>query len=424
MGIFDIFKKKKAEETPKEIDEVKIECAHLLESVENDLKEELEDVKKTLESLESDAKKEIEKLKDSARKMENVYFEKDDKRYTRINMVKDAWLKKFESALRSLSLDDAKDLDAIEKNASEIEAFLGEISATDMRQNYILSNYFKKEMKSIISSLAILEESAKSLRELAQKSAVKTRKKIRSLAKGLSDARKERKETEEKIKKMENELLRLEEIIKEREKNLSDIVQSPEMKRLYEVTKRKEEAEKRLKELRMRMSEELAVINRPLKKIKHGLEKSDAMLISEFASSPVEICLSPEGERKAETVINIIKKNASEANMSDKDKKKLDAFYEKVKSNELKRFRDEYMETEEALKNMEAEIKESSYLPKRKESVEGDLRLLKEEKEKIETELSEAKKKEEEARKKIAGLEKEIAGYTEENLRKKYIVLP
>jgi len=425
MGFFDVFKKKEAEEPP-EVAEEQITFDKIMEDVQTKLETDIENSMKEIEKISVDIDAQLKEVKKSAEKMRDTYFEKTDKTYTRINMVKDVWIKKFMASIDSQRKLGEITAESIGEYIQNMNKVLGGANTKDLRQNYILSNYFKASMKNIVSNMAKINKYLESMKDLTkEKSALKIKGDVNKMIDEISQKIKNEDECLENVEKMNKELKHLEEMKKEREKNLSDLKNGTEMKRLEALEKNMIDTEREASSMKLRLSEELSTMNRPLKKIKYNAESNEARIISEFLSSPVDVCLSAGGEQKVENIIRIVARyeNDKDMGLADKDAKKIASFAEKIKSGELKGIKEKYKSMLDSLENMEKEIKSLEAVKKRKDSIKNDIETIKSEKEKVEKELKRNKDESEKLTKEIKEHKKKLVSYIEDNLHIRYKII-
>ncbi len=422
MGFFDIFKKKEAEEPPEVTDE-QIKFDRIMEAVSEKLAADIENSVKEIEKASVNIDAQLKEIKKAAEKMKDTYFEKTDKTYTRINMIKDRWLKKFIASIDSQKKIAEMTADAINDYVKDMTGFIGGANTTDMRQNYILSNYFKDSMKKVVSSMGEINKYLESLKDLTkEKSALKIKGDVNKMIDEVNQKKNENGKCLENVGKMEKELRHLDEMKAEREKNLTDLKNGTDMKRLTALEKNIADTEKEAGSIKLKLSEELNTMNRPLKKIKHKAEASEARVISEFLSSPVDVCLSGGGENKVENVIRIVAKheNEKDVGLAEKDAKKIASFAEKIKSGEVKGIKEKYTGMLISLEEMKKEIKSLEAVRKRKASIENDIETIKSETEKVEKELRRNKDESEKLTKEMKENKKKLVSYIEDNLHIRY----
>ncbi|MBN2102080.1 MAG: hypothetical protein JW716_04385 [Candidatus Aenigmarchaeota archaeon] len=422
MGFFDVFRKREEEKTP-ELTEEETTFEGIMEAVQSKLADGIENSMKEIEKINDNIEAQLKEVKKAAEKMRDTYFEKTDKTYTRINMVKDAWLKKFIASVDSQRKLAETTIDSINEYTKNMTEFIGGANTTNLRQNYILSNYFKDSMKNIVSSMGEINKQLASLRELTkEKSALRIRGDVNKMINDINRKIKDSEECLVNVGKMKKELKHLDEMEAEREKNLSDLAEGTEMQRLLSLEKNIAETEKEAISIKMNLSEELSTMNRPLKKIKHGSEAGEARVISEFLGSPVDVCLSDGGENKVENVIRIVAKHEKdkEVGLAEKDAKKIASFAEKIKSGEVRKIKDKYIKMLKSLEEMKKEIKAIETVRKRKSSIETDIETMKSEKEKVGKELKRNGEEAENLKKEIKELKKKLVSYIEENLYVRY----
>ncbi|NOX71722.1 MAG: hypothetical protein GXO64_03430 [Candidatus Micrarchaeota archaeon] len=419
MGFFDFLKKEKKNEEVQEPETLALLLDDIIPLVDERLSEQLEHARTQIDDIGKDVEKGIETLKSIAKKMEKTYFEKNDKTYTRINMVKDTWLKKLMLTLNAHSPMKGTDADAVEEFVKNVQGIINEAASTDARQNYILSNYFKDEMKRFVSVMNDTRQLLERLSSfLSDDNPFMIDSSMKGMVKELKRKADERSQCKASIRKMENETRKLDEIKRKREDNLVALTKGTDMMRLTSLESAIDDARKDASALRMKLSEEISAVNRPLKKIKHDAEKGESRLIGEFLSAPLDICLSDGGERKMENIISIASKIISEKRIqiSDKDAKKISMFSKKLQDGEIGKMKGKYKSILKTISGMEDEMKELEPVLRRKKSIENDISAMEAEIGSIKDEISKKKAELVEINNDIDELKDKIADYSEKRI--------
>lgn len=426
MGFLDRFRKGEPDETEeREIIEKNIPLENIYEDVDKMLSENVKSSVGRAEKSRDEIFDGYNIIKDAAKKMESTYFEKKDKTYTRINMIKDTWLKKLLLNVDKPPKMDKINLEALKGFISDVNVFIGSVTMTDPRQNYILSNYFKKDMKRIVSALSDMRKNVETLEGLIRDGEpIRISGDMEKLVNDMISAKSEKKEKEIKIAKIGKQIEEMEALTKEREKNIEDMKNGVEMSRLISLERSIKDLEKEASEIKIRLSEELSIMNRPLKKIKYSSDDSESRIIGEYLSSPVDSCLASGGEGKVENIIRIVSKYADDKDIgiSEKDAKKIATFAEKIKNGDIKKTKERLKDILKTLDDMRREIKGLEKVRKRKASVENDLETIKAETERIKRDFKRNDNELLEISKRIDKIKKELLDYSEDNLFVRYLI--
>ncbi len=432
MGFLDIFRKK--EEPPEEPAEEGKPVSVKLDSLESRVKEiisgRLEREKREAEEIYGEIKEHFSGIKELNSFLEAKSFEKQDRTYAKINMIKNNYVKRSYSLLGSvpsLGRMGYEELKSFHEKAGKIAS---DLKNTDPKQAFLLSRYFKHETGEIIKKLKSIEDSLSSLNSIIGSGggAMWLEKEISGAVKSISGQKERVSEMEEKLEEFGKRKDNLEKMLDSEKEKLKQFTESGVYKRMTAIEEKIEESKEQRKELEAEIRNRLSEIKRPMKKIEYFMrteegEKGIAEDFDRILHSPTKTFLSEGGENKLGSVLRKTKELMDQEKVSLKGSDKehvLDLLMEAEKET-FSALKKKYSEISGELDSMIKERKSSKATEEkdRKEKEIGGMERDISETEKEIEDLSDALESEKE---KTKDMIKDLEKLLEEKLKRKFEV--
>lgn len=398
MGFLNFFKREKEkpeirEEAFKKPIESKAE--EMPEKIKETVNERLVKVNQDTNKIYEQILDGFQSIRKSNKRLELSSFEKHDKTYASVNMIKDTWVKRVYSSLDSISLISSIDYQELRDFHSNSQRVLNEIRKMTPKQIYLLSTYFKKESLQVIADIKLVDKRLDDLKKFLDNEGkvmwllnevnsktddyLKTKEKLDDLFKKESDIKKQIKE--------------LERIAAKTSSDLQDFLKSSQWKDLEKEQEEIETLSRKESELKYQITEELSAIKRPLKKLEHAayFSKDQRAVLEKFIHSPMKT-LFEHGESKLGEILLNMKKMTEEGKIQLKESEieKIEEITQKIESGSFSNSKHEYENMTREIKNKKQDMeKEQPDMIKRKEGIEKEKEFTEQDMERLKKELEE-----------------------------------
>jgi hypothetical protein len=371
MGILSFFNRKSAEEAApvEEAPPAEVELASLQDWFDTAFSDTLTGLRKRASEMCSGIRKEFTQISSSVSVLENAEFEKDNKMYAAVNMVKDTFVNRARSMVSEMSRGSGTDYSFLRSFHSDISRISGELLSLSPKQAMLLSRYFGKEVDSVAKGIKAVREQAGSMKRFLDSDG-----RMLWLAGELGSRIREQNSTlseiaalERKISDGEAGLERLSEKLKRSESKAREITESGDFEKHRQASGRLEQVEDEISSLRDRVLTELNVSRRPLKKLKHASEKKSFSTLIQDPFNAWVSCYDIKGALKG----MLEQEESGGLVLKSKEKEKITLLMVKLDT-ELERLRGAHRKLCEEKERLEADIRGSSVM-KAKAAAEEEL---------------------------------------------------
>jgi hypothetical protein len=426
MGFFDFLRRKEeVSKEPIEIKEtIKIGIENVREKIEEMISEQISSEREKTKNLYEKVKEDFEKIKKINHSLDGKFFEKGDKTYVRVNMIKSNFVKRNYGLIgnvpeiRNFEYNELKDFSSTAKKIAN------DLKNINPKQAFLLSRYFKNETSQIINLLKSIEFEVKEMenvldvegRNLSLISNVERGiEKLTRLKKKFSDL-----ERQENILKEKIEHSRKEELKKQEE--LEVLMRSKEYANFLSLDKTLESMREERGEIEEKIREDISSVKRPLKKFDHiaseELPKEKRTMFRKLHHSPVKIILQGEESVLKET-LERIKEMKEKMDLKETEQKRIEEILRKINSGYFHDLKEKYesLRREEEKKRGESEV---SKVLLNKERVEKEKERLKHETSEYERSLESLLKSKESVKEEITEEKKGMEGMIFDHIKQKF----
>ena len=275
MGILSKLFKKTSQEskisTPENPADIKLE--NIVGWIESSNSVKIEHTRGQLEDLWADVVNNVSSLQSAIKNLEKAKFEPTDRTYAAINMTKDTFAKKSTS-LNKIPKSFGRKFSEIESAYKSAFGILSDFKDANMKQGYIISNYFKEEAGQMVKILKRIEQGLSEMEKI-----IHGEGKILELVELASIRIHKCKEIDERLIELENNTANLSDSISKmvgETKSLNDdlkkLLDGGEWGKFQEAKTKLQEIEQSIEKVKYDFSDFVSALNRPIKKILHDGE--------------------------------------------------------------------------------------------------------------------------------------------------------
>jgi hypothetical protein len=303
-------------------------------------------------------------------------FEKDQKIYTPVNMVKDNYVKKSLSLLNNVPAIQNFDYSEINDFCSGTEKVLKDMKNIPPKQAVLLSKYFKGETSRIIKTLKDIENMKGKIKSVLDGKAlwlggeVDSRiERIHGLESKVNDLKKQETTLLEKTKMREKES-------KEKNRELERFLSGKDFREFEDLGSEIKRLEMEKSNTENELREELAGVKRPLKKLEYSLkqEGKEKSSLVKAAHSPMKVLFREQGEVFLKEALVKLR----ELMLKDNEKERVEELITKIDNNYIAELRDRYKFLEGDIED-KRERKQTSDAVEKKKTKEREIENLKKE---------------------------------------------
>jgi hypothetical protein len=409
MGFFD-FLKKKEELLPVQEEDVLI--GDIEDWFSSNFNNRVKELISKSDKIHKDVISGFDHVKTAVKKLDKASFEKEDKIYARVNMVKSGYTRRASSLLGSV-----KDMET-ELNYNILKDFYDKSSNTlknlkeiSPKQATLMSNYFRRESNELIKGMSSLDNTISSLKEfLDQEGRILETKinvkegmeKHKSLQERASKLESDENEIKKKIEETENK-------VKTAAKELESFLNSSRWDELDTLKTKIDSLKNETFKIEYQIRGDLSYLKRPLKKAKH-IDKNPA--IEAYIKAPFKEFVSDGGEAALGEIISLlnIMINRGKLSLKDKESSKIKELQSNMEA--ISDHRNKYLNLVKERRETEAKLKEFDILYEEKTSYEESIERTKKEKESLKADMKGMQRKmnenDEEMKENIKGMESAI----------------
>jgi hypothetical protein len=266
--------------------------------------------------------------------LEKAEFEKGNKTYVTVNMVKSLFVKRSHSLLgKRPTIPEKPNFSDFEKFHSDSLSLLNNLKKISPKQAILISNYFKKEANVIFAKIKELEDGLDEMKDFLKNEA-KIKQTIND-ALTVVDEHRQMKKQMSFLESMKKELdLRAktnQKLRKEKETELSELTKGNDWKNMEDMNRAIDELNIRISDTSSKIEQELSVSIRPLKKLEHlassgnGIAKEDSEFLGMFVDSPLDALMKNKNENNLKHILKLTDRlvNQKEIILKQKDHEKL-----------------------------------------------------------------------------------------------------
>jgi len=413
MGFFDFVRRgKKADEKTEEKESVELFIANIPKWVDEKFSIQARDVDKRVEKICKNIINELSEIRDSVKALENASFEADNKTYAAVNMVKSLFVKRSYSLLGNRpKLPENPSYSDLESFHSETVNLLTDLKKISPKQAILISNFFKKESANVFANIKETEKHLESLQTFL-KTEAKIKKTIEDAISATDEYKGMKKQfdfLENKNKELDLNLSTIQKNRSQKRTDLKKLIENRDWKNMEMLDKEIKEFDVRISDLQSKITSELSIISRPLKKLEHMAETDsdfatiNKKIINQFVESPFDAMMNEHGESLLKESLKLINDLVGEKKLTlkQKDHDKILELIRKLET-QIPWIKERYVKTLNDKKNKQKEM-ENLYpdLVKQKNDIEAALDSAKKEEERLVTEADEICKDKENIKKEM-----------------------
>ncbi|MBN2043287.1 MAG: hypothetical protein JW754_05800 [Candidatus Aenigmarchaeota archaeon] len=429
MGFLDFLKKREEELQPlPPVDEkpVKIEIGRLRDEVMGMITDDLESEKKRSRELHAGITENFSRIKELNNFLEAKSFEKHDRTYTNINMIKNNYVKKSYSLLGTVPRVQSVDYETMKDFEQKTRKIVSDLKNINPKQAFLLSRYFKHETGQIISSLKSIDESLEEINRILDSNGRRMwiEKVVTDDVNDIISKRERLAELEKSEKELEKKQEQLEKRLENEKSGLKEFMKGGIYKRIMAIEDKIKEANDQKDDVEADIRSKLSEIKRPLKKIEYymkseGYSKSEISDFDRLLHSPTKTFLADGGEDILRSVLGKIKdlyeKGKVELKGSDRDH--VVDLCQKSDHGVFSRLKQKYTDISEELDSMVRE-REDSRANEEKEKMERDIGGIEKDVSDTENEIERIRESIDTETEEIGNKTKELEALLKENVRK------
>jgi hypothetical protein len=317
MGFLDIFRKSKETSEPQgdeeRTEEQVLAIDEILEWVDKEFKEKMDRASSRASKIQKNVMDGFSRLRDSVGILEKASFEKQDRSYAAVNMVKDSFVKRTQSLINNVKrIQDNMNYTVLKDFHSNVSKIVNELKSLSPKQMVMISNYFKRECSDVINKMKWVEENVKSLGNFLDSDARVMRlvQDVNTSVEKQGEWLRELNSIEKRELELQNKLKDLKRVRIEKESGLKELLKSREWKELELIKKEVEGIRKEMSDIENRVNEEISSVKRPFKKLKHVLDAE--MKTKSFPDNPFRELIIKDRENWLKGTLDSIR-NSSES---------------------------------------------------------------------------------------------------------------
>lgn len=412
MGFLNIFRKRKEKPEPQETEQRTEESVlatdEILEWMDKEFREKLDRAHSKASEIQNSVMDGFSRLRDSVSILEKASFEKQDRRYAAVNMVKDSFVKRTYSLINNVrKIQGDLNYTGLKDFHSATSRVVNKLKNLSPKQMVMLSSYFKKECNNVISKMRRVEDDVKSLGGFLESDA-RVMRMIQDVNMSVlkqGELLRELNSIGKRGDEIRNKLDDLKGVKKEKESGLQRLLKSREWRELESIKEKTERIRQEMSDIENRVNEKISSVKRPFKKLKHVLD-AETTTKESFPDNPFREVIMRDRENWLKNTLDSIRDFSESGRIALKPSEKkrvLDLI--KTLESEIPRERERHRKLANDMNEKERGLKTdvirkiNSLKGAIKNSAEGMLSLEKEanaiwdDKERIKGDLIEEKKK-------------------------------
>ncbi len=367
MGFLDMFRKR--EKPPPPSMPVEVPPERVVSNCRAALSRELEESVEKSHSFQSRLRSLFNGL--PLQPLEKAAFQKSDRRYAAVNMLKDSYVKRMKSLASNLPEPGTAypEVQGFREAASSI---LAEMKKATPKQAFSISTYFKEESRPVVERMKEIDSLLHSFREfLDQENAMASLHYLGKEAAGFKGLLEKRsaleKERQSALKEASLASVKKQAV----ERSLENLLSGSEWKAMSSLRSEIASLEQKAAEIRQEASEVLSALKRPLKKAAHASGGSGLKQLL----SPVDALFS-EGEHPIRKALENIRSLESRGSISLKgsESQKLLRLEDLLSSGKLSELKQEHARLLTSARKRQEQADHS--LPARKAGLESEAASL------------------------------------------------
>jgi len=431
MGFFDFLKGSGAAVPPADAPPERLGLIELEERVSKLITPDVRREKAAMKDTHTRLMKHFSRIRDLNRLLETRSFEKQDRIYTAVNMIKDNYTRKSYSLISGLPQVRRFDYEEIRRFHEEAMKAINDLNSIGPRQAVLLSRYFKDETGQIIKTVRMAEEDAKKLGEaLGSGSKVWFDKRLHKDVVEIEYLKRRLNETarlQSSAKARKNDL---EKQLESRKKALEEFMKSPLYGRATGLESQLRELRGKKEELEQIVLTSLSEIKRPLKKLEHYLKEEEAhssgeiKLLESILHSPEQAFFSGSGDVVIRGMADRMKQLNDEGKLEldDKERAGVVEFLERFRMGALSGHKGRYEDLIAEAEGLKKEI-ESSPVFEEKERIEMEVAGFGKGVEDASNEIGDLEKTGESLRNEIAERTNKLEDFVRESTGRKFEIV-
>ncbi len=313
MGILTkLFKKSSKQEPvqaiPGKLADVSME--NLVNWIESSNSVKIDHTRGQLEDLWSDVLNQVSALQLAIKMLEKAKFEPTDKTYAAINMTKDTFAKKS-VGLNKIPKYLGRKFSEITLAYTATLGIISELKEANMKQAYIISNYFKTEAGQMLKILKLIDQKLSEIEKI-MKSDGKILELIESASAKSDECRKINERlviVEKSVADISDSIAKMSTETRSLKEDINRLLEGNEWEKLQSAINRSQEIDQSIERVKYDFGEFVSALNRPLKKVLHD---ADSLKLTKEQKSMLSSDADIENPEKLYNVISLIDSLSSE----------------------------------------------------------------------------------------------------------------
>jgi len=323
MGFFDFLKK---EGVKKELI-TEIEISEVSEKIRKNLSEKIRKFENEIKILKDSVISDFRALEKIGDDLEKINFSEGSERINAmIKMIKINYVKNIRNSVKNVKDINEVDYENVKNFCSQSKNILSELKNIPPKNAYILSNYFREDMKRFVDKMKEIENGIDKIENYLKSDGV-----VLNFVKDVEIKTDKIISMKRKIEQLKNEIENIkkdieiyEEKMEEKKDELKNILESDDYKNLDKIRGEIEEINNEKNELEINIKNELSAIKRPLKKFLHSksdISVHDRKIIESFINSPLKTFMENLEFKK---ILEDVKKEVKNLGIKEADKKRVE----------------------------------------------------------------------------------------------------
>ncbi|MFH1978367.1 MAG: hypothetical protein ABIJ92_03515 [Candidatus Aenigmatarchaeota archaeon] len=318
MGLLDRFKKKEID-VQESVETLDVDISNLSEWVSTTFSSEIFEAKASAFTLYDHVVSSFDDIKSAISDLEKTTFESNDKIYTRVNMIKETFVNKANSLIKTEKLKEEITYGELKNFYLNVMQNIKELKGASPKQAILLSNYFKEQSGKFIDAVKNTEKKLDDLNKFldAKGKMIWVAHKTEELSKKQESDINQYTRLSDDITSNDDKIKDAEEDIENKNKKLEELISGDLWQDLKKRIAETEQLKAKKSEVSSEIIDQLNVINRPLKKELHASEDT---LVKAFIEDPMRALLEEDGPKQLQDILNGLSRKASKGEVTLKDK--------------------------------------------------------------------------------------------------------
>jgi hypothetical protein len=326
--------------------------------VEKQISHKLSDERKHARNLYMGISDGLADVRRRAAELEKKSFEKGDKTYAMVNMLKDNYVKKAASLIPGLPRINDFNYDATLAFNAGTRKILNELLNIPPKQAVLLTRYFKNDASKIIATLKETDAACTELASLLEGSNLMLYSRLKKDVAGVYELACRAEEFATKERALSEKIAAKNKEAGEQAGEAAAFASGPESAKHTSLENEIKLRETERTELGNRLNDELSSLKRPVKKLEHAIkdDKQKAALYSRLSHSPLKVLLNEGDSAIMEALAKL-----REMGLKDEDREHAEELTKKLELGYLSELADRYKWLENEIAEKKSDLEKSGF---------------------------------------------------------------